>query len=130
MSFKPLQPISVGDELVEYVMLELPSSVESLLAAGSKVKLMDLSSEKPKIEFEDGSVLEGSYESSLGTIMLYERHAGDLGQTSTNPDASAAQSSVKFKALTETRVVFTSTLAAQPTLPGSNLSKNLSAGPE
>ena len=114
-----------GDELVEYVLLELPSTFEPLLAAGSKLKLLDLSSEKPKIQLENGSALEGTYEGSLGTIMLYsnERHARDTGQPSTsNQDASSAPS-VKFKGLTESKAVFSSsTHPSHPTLPGSSLS--------
>ena len=123
---KQLEPVIEGDEVVEYVVLELPSSSEALLGPGNNVKLMDLSSEKPKIQLEDGTVLEGSYEGSIGTLMLYERHAGDSGQASISQDASSSAPSVKFKGLTETKAVFMPSAAqpaiSQPSLPGSNLS--------
>lgn len=110
-----MQPVLEGDELVEYVIVELPTNVD--LAPGSKVQLVDLSSENPKIKLEDGSVLEGCYEESLGTIMIYERHA-----TSSSAAGDASQP-IQLRGLTMTKLVTKVQMSdIQPTLPGSNLS--------
>ena len=89
-----------GDELVEYVLVSLPANVD--LSPGSTIKLMDLSTDKPKIQLVDGSDLEGCYEESIGTIMLYT--------------SAQVQQPIKFLGLTETK------LSLHPTLPSSNLS--------
>lgn len=66
--------VEEGDELVEYVVIDLPAGVASkALAPGQLLTLEDLQSDQPRLRLPDGRALVGTYEEHLGTIMLFSQ---------------------------------------------------------
>jgi hypothetical protein len=61
----------------------------------------DLDTDRPTLRLSDGTVLQGEYEESLGSIMLFEQEQ----QQQQQPQETMPPLSVSYKAHTESRIV-------------------------
>lgn len=70
-----------GDEEVQYVVIELGADIDTaLLQPGKPLTLTGLDTDAPTLTLGDGAPLQGSYEESLGSLLVFEKGEDSDGQ--------------------------------------------------